>query len=44
MALVTAHTFPAAGTVTLTCAADDDGVTASDARIVALRVGSLTPG
>ena len=32
------------GTVTLTCAADDDGVIASDARIVALRVGSLTAG
>jgi hypothetical protein len=44
VALVTAHTFPAAGTVTLTCSADDDGVTATDARIVALRVGSLTAG
>jgi hypothetical protein len=44
VALVTAHTFPAAGTVTLTCAADDTGVTATDARIVALRFGSLTAG
>jgi hypothetical protein len=40
VALVTTHTFAAAGTANLTCAADDDGVVASDARIVALRVGS----
>jgi hypothetical protein len=43
VALVTAHTFAAAGTANLTCSADDAGVVASDARIVALRVGSLTP-
>jgi hypothetical protein len=42
VALVTAHTFAAAGGVTLTCAADDDGVVASDARIVALRVTTLS--
>jgi hypothetical protein len=40
--LVTAHTFAAAGVATLTCAADDDGVVASDARIVALRVTTLS--
>ena len=40
VALITTHTFPGAGTVTFTCAADDDGVVASDARIVALRVSS----
>jgi hypothetical protein len=40
VALITTHTFAAAGTANLTCAADDDGVVASDARIVALRVGS----
>jgi hypothetical protein len=41
VALVATHTFAAAGGVaTLTCSADDDGVVASDARIVALRVGS----
>jgi hypothetical protein len=43
VALITAHTFAAAGTATLTCAADDAGVVASDARIVALRVTTLTP-
>ena len=42
VALVTTHTFAAAGAVTLTCAADDSGVTATDARILALRVGSVT--
>jgi hypothetical protein len=42
LALVTAHTFAAAGAATLTCAADDDGVIASDARIVALRVTTLS--
>jgi hypothetical protein len=42
VALVTAHTFAAAGVATLTCAADDTGVVASDARIVALRVATLT--
>jgi hypothetical protein len=42
VALVTTHTFAAAGTVTLTCAADDTGVTASDVHIVALRVASVT--
>ena len=42
VALITTHTFAAAGAVTLTCAADDDGVTATDARILALRVGSVT--
>lgn len=41
VALVTAHTFAASGTANLTCSADDSGVVASDARIVALRVGSL---
>ena len=41
VALITTHTFAAAGAVTLTCAADDTGVTASDARILALRVGSV---
>jgi hypothetical protein len=41
VALVTAHTFASAGVATLTCAADDDGVVASDARIVALRVATL---
>ncbi len=40
VALITTHTFPGSGTVTFTCAADDDGVVASDARIVALRVSS----
>ena len=43
VALVTAHTFAAAGVATLTCSADDTGVVASDARIVALRVAALTP-
>jgi hypothetical protein len=42
VALVTAHTFAAAGAATLTCAADDAGVVASDARIVALRVTTLS--
>ena len=42
VALVTTHTFAAAGTVTLTCAADDTGVVASDAHILALKVGSVT--
>ena len=41
VALVTTHTFAAAGTATLTCAADDTGVLASDARILALRVTAL---
>lgn len=40
VALITTHTFAAPGAVTLTCAADDDGVAASDGRIVALRVGA----
>jgi hypothetical protein len=40
VALITTHMFPGSGTVTFTCAADDDGVVASDARIVALRVSS----
>lgn len=40
VALLTTHTFAGAGAVTFTCAADDDGVVVSDARIVALRVGS----
>ena len=40
VALITTHTFAGTGTVTFTCAADDDGVVASDARIVALRVSS----
>ena len=44
VALVTTHTFAAAGTVTLTCAADDTGATATDARILALRVGSIAAG
>ena len=39
-ALVTTHTFAAAGNATLTCSADDDGVVISDSHIVALRVGS----
>ncbi|HET6171122.1 MAG TPA: hypothetical protein VFD90_00870 [Gaiellales bacterium] len=44
VALITTHTFAAAGVATLTCAADDGGVIASDARIVALRVAALTSG
>jgi hypothetical protein len=40
VALVTTHTFAAAGNVTLTCAADDTGVVVSDAHIVALKVAS----
>ena len=40
VALITTHTFASAGSASLTCAADDDGVVASDARIVALRVGA----
>ena len=40
VALVTVHTFPSAGTATLTCAADDAGVVTTDARIVALRASS----
>ena len=40
LALITTHTFAAAGTATLTCSADDDGVTATDSRIVALRAGA----
>jgi hypothetical protein len=44
VALVAAHTFPAAGAVTLTCAADDDGVIATDAHILALEVESVTAG
>ena len=42
VALVSAHTFAAAGVATLTCAADDTGVVASDARIVALRVTTVS--
>jgi hypothetical protein len=42
VALVTTHTFAAAGTVTLTCAADDVGVVVSDAHILALKVDSVT--
>jgi hypothetical protein len=42
VALVTTHTFAAPGAVTLTCAADDSGVVASDAHIIALKVDSLT--
>lgn len=42
VALVTTHTFAAAGTVTLTCAADDTGVVATDAHILALKVDSVT--
>jgi hypothetical protein len=42
VALIATHTFAAAGAATLTCAADDDGVVASDARIIALRVTALT--
>lgn len=38
VALVTTHAFAAPGAATFTCAADDDGVVASDARIIALRV------
>jgi hypothetical protein len=44
VALIAAHTFAAAGIVTLTCAANDTGATASDAHIVALPVASLTSG
>ena len=40
VALITTHTFPSAGSATLTCAADDEGVVVSDARVVALRVAS----
>jgi hypothetical protein len=40
VALITTHTFAGTGTVTFTCAADDDGVVASDARVVAVRVSS----
>jgi len=43
VALIATHTFAAAGVATLTCAADDSGVVASDARIIALRVTALTP-
>ena len=42
VALIATHTFAAAGAATLTCAADDSGVVASDARIMALRVTALT--
>lgn len=41
VALIATHTFAAAGVATLTCAADDSGVVASDARILALRVTAL---
>jgi hypothetical protein len=41
VALIATHTFAAAGAATLTCAADDAGVVATDARIVALRVTAL---
>ena len=43
IALVTTHTFAAAGAVTLTCAADDTGVIASDGHILALAFDSVTP-
>jgi hypothetical protein len=42
IALVTTHTFTAPGAVTLTCAADDDGVVVTDAHILALKVDSVT--
>ncbi|HEY3614163.1 MAG TPA: hypothetical protein VGK92_10680 [Gaiellales bacterium] len=42
VALVTTHTFAASGAVTLTCAADDTGVVATDAHVLALAVGSVT--
>jgi hypothetical protein len=42
VALVTTHTFAAAGSVTLTCAADDTGVAVSDAHILALKVASIS--
>jgi hypothetical protein len=42
VALIATHTFATAGVATLTCAADDDGIVASDARIIALRVTALT--
>jgi hypothetical protein len=42
IALVTTHTFAAAGPVTLTCAADDTGVVASDAHILALSAASVS--
>lgn len=42
VALIATHTFAAPGPATLTCAADDAGVVASDARILALRVTTLT--
>jgi hypothetical protein len=42
VALITTHTFAAAGPVTLTCAADDTGVVASDAHILALSAASVT--
>jgi hypothetical protein len=42
VALIATHTFGAAGTASLTCAADDVGVTATDAHILALRVGSVS--
>jgi hypothetical protein len=42
VALVTTHTFAAAGPVTLTCAADDAGVVATDAHVLAFAVGSVT--
>jgi hypothetical protein len=41
VALIATHTFAAAGVATLTCAADDAGVVATDARILALRVTAL---
>ncbi|MDX6620918.1 MAG: hypothetical protein QOK36_3304 [Gaiellales bacterium] len=44
VALVTTHTFAAAGTVTLTCAADDVGVVVSDAHLLALKVDSVNQG
>ena len=42
IALVTTHTFAAAGPVTLTCAADDTGVVATDAHILALSAASVS--
>jgi hypothetical protein len=44
VALVTTHTFAAAGAVTLTCAADDEGVVVTDAHILALKVDTVTTG
>jgi hypothetical protein len=40
VALITTHVFAAAGNANFSCSADDDGVVASDARVVAIRVSS----